>query len=185
MLKTLFCALLESPKNIAFDGEDNDEKILYVFRRSMITNIDWMIVTFFLLFTPTVASIIFSFASPETQNLIPTRLTFVLNFFWYLFTLGYAFQNFINWFFNVYIITNKRIFDLDFVGFLYKNISEAPLSNIEDVTSTVSGTLRIIFNYGTVNIQTAAEQREFDFTDVPRPSMVRDIISDIIADLNS
>lgn len=70
--------------------------------------------------------------------------------------------------------------DLDFVGLLHKNISETSLHNIEDVTSTVSGALRITFNYGSVFIQTAGETREFEFTDVANPSKVRDILSDIV-----
>jgi len=68
---------------------------------------------------------------------------------------------------------------MDFHGLLSKNISEAPLKNVEDVTSNVTGALRVIFNYGHVYIQTSAEKREFDFEDVANPSKVRDLVSDL------
>lgn len=183
MLKTLFCSCVKDPISMAFDGEDADEKILYVFRKSFITNLDWMFVAFLLLITPNGVNSIWAFATAGTHQYIPLKLALVLELFWYLFTFGYIFVNFINWFFNVYIISNKRIFDLDFVGFLYRNISEAPLTSIEDVTSNIKGTLRVVFNYGSVFIQTAAEKREFEFIDVAKPANVRDIISDIVANL--
>jgi membrane protein YdbS with pleckstrin-like domain len=180
MLATLFYSILKKPPHTHVAGEDPDEQILYVFRRSFITNFDWILVTILLLVTPLVASFIFAFASPETRAIVSPQLAFILTLFWYLFTFGFVFQNFINWFFNVYIITSKRVLDLDFIGLLYKNISEAPLTSVEDVTSTVRGTIRVIFNYGTVYVQTAAQQREFQFEDVADPSKVRDIVSDIV-----
>jgi len=70
---------------------------------------------------------------------------------------------------------------MDFHGILFRNISEATLANVEDVTHTVSGTLQVVFNYGDVIVQTAGEQREFDFESVPSPARVQDIISDLVA----
>lgn len=185
MFNTLFSSRLKQPDNIAFDGEDSDEHILYVFRRALLTNADWLFISILLVLTPLVAQTILAFASSETMSQVPTRFLFTVNAFWYLFTVGFVFQNFLNWFFNVYIITNKRIIDIDFIGLLYKNISEAPLSSVQDVTSNVSGTLQVIFNYGNVLIQTAAEKREFEFSDVANPSAVRDILSDIVTEIRS
>jgi hypothetical protein len=73
--------------------------------------------------------------------------------------------------------------DVDFHGILYKNISEAPLRNVEDVTSNISGALEVIFNYGSVFIQTSAEKREFEFENVKNPSKIRDIISDLVTEM--
>ncbi len=183
MFNILFGSSLERPKNTVFDGEDDDEHILYLFRRSFITNVDWIFFSMLLIMTPWVASLIFGLADDQTKSTIPYPVLLAVILFWYLFTAGYIFQNFLNWFFNVYIVTNKRIMDIDFVGLLYKNLSEAPLTSIEDVTSNVKGALRVTFNYGSVLIQTAAELREFEFTDVANPSRIRDIISDIVTNL--
>jgi membrane protein YdbS with pleckstrin-like domain len=184
MFKTLLSSSLKHPKNVNFEGEDNDEHITYVFRRSFITNFDWIVIAVLLLITPWIAGFLFVItANEETIALIPTDLVLIAQASWFLFTFGYIFQNFINWFFNLYIITSKRIIDVDFIGLLFKNISEAPLYTIQDVTSEVKGTTKVVFNYGTVHIQTAGERREFQFEDVHNPSYVRDIISDIIIDL--
>ncbi len=70
--------------------------------------------------------------------------------------------------------------DIDFRGLTYKNISEAPIKNIEDVTSNVSGFFGTTFNYGYVDIQTSAEKREFEFENVTNPAKIRDLISDLV-----
>ena len=179
MQNVLFGSILKNPESCTYDGEDNDEKILYIFRQSFITNLDWMFVAAVLLITPVVANSILVLSKSPIDQLLSPFFTFVLNVFWYLFTIGFILENFLLWFYNVYIITNKKIVDIDFVGLLYKNISEASILSIEDVTSKVSGATRVIFNYGSVYVQTAGEQREFEFIDVPNSAKVRDIISDI------
>jgi hypothetical protein len=89
------------------------------------------------------------------------------------------------WYFNVYIISDKKIVDIDFRGFLYKNISEAPIKNIEDVTSNVSGLFGTTFNFGYVDIQTSAEKREFEFENVSNPSKIRDLIADLVEEVKN
>lgn len=173
------------PTDICFAGEDTDEAILYIFKKSFFTNIDWLLGTIILLLIPALVSYIYSFAQPTEQALISLGFKLTLSGFWYLFVFGYIIYNFLNWFFNVYIITNKRIVDIDFNGLLYKNISEAPLQSVEDVTSNINTVIKTILNYGSVFIQTAAEKREFEFADVADPGKVRDLISDVITQLKS
>ncbi|MFA6981452.1 MAG: PH domain-containing protein [Patescibacteria group bacterium] len=176
---TLCGTFIKNPKNTRFDGEDDDEEILYIFRRSLITNLDWIGIAAIMLITPAIVRGVLAM-----NGLILSRgFIFTLSLFWYLTIAGFVFQNLMIWYYNVYIITNKKIVDVDFHGILFKNISEAPLKNIEDVTSNISGALEVIFNYGSVFIQTSAEKREFEFENIPNPSKVRDIISDMVTQL--
>lgn len=174
-------SFIRNPSDMGFDGEDQDENIILLLRRHLITNLDWVLISVFLFLIPNLTLLFFNFLGIRTPAFLSIRLISVLNIFWYLFTLGYIFENFLNWFFNIYIVTNKRIIDMDFYGLLHRSISEAPLSNIEDVTHNISGAAQIIFNYGDVIIQTAGEKREFDFTSVPNPNRVQDIISDLVS----
>jgi len=170
----LIKSMLENPIDIRYSGEDPDEKILYVFRQSFLVNIPWLFFSIVLCFAPFLIL-------PLVPNFINPGFKFSSTLFWYLIVFGYGLQNFLNWFFNVYIISNKKIVDVDFQGILYKKISEAPLKSIEDVTSTVKGIVGVVFNIGNVYIQTAAENREFEFDFLDNPSKVRDIISDLVA----
>ncbi|MBD3365845.1 hypothetical protein GF360_00710 [candidate division WWE3 bacterium] len=178
-MSIIFSSFIKEPKRTSFDGEDHDERIIYILRRSFITNLDWIAAATIMLLIPFALDLLYANASLQNLPSISGRLAFILNIFWYLITFGFIFQSFLNWFFNVYIITNKKIVDVDFHGILYKNISEASLKRVEDVTSNITGALRVIFNYGHVYIQTSAEKREFDFEDVANPAKIRDLIADL------
>ena len=183
MLSTLTKSFIEKPKEMCFEGEDKDEEILYVFRKALITNMRWVAFTALLLIVPVFFNTLLSDLSAASSNFINTRIVIILNAFWFLFTLGFAFERFINWFFTVHIITSKRVVDMDFDSILHRNISEAPLRNIEDITFTVAGALQTIFNYGTVSVQTAAEQREIEFVQISNPSKIQDILSDLVSEV--
>ena len=105
---------------------------------------------------------------------------FSLLFCWYLFSLGYGILSFLSWYFNIHLITNRRVVDLDYYGFLFYRLSEAPLYQIQDVTYQVGGVFSIIFNYGDLYVQTAAEKREFDFLRIPSPAKVHDLLTDLV-----
>ena len=173
-------ARIKDPRDTHYDGQDSGEEIAYVYRKSMITNLAWFFATIVLLVIPLYLFPYLAQLSFEGRKILPATYIFILNLFWYLFVFGFFLQNFVIWFFNIYVITNKKIIDMDFHGLLYKNISETPIRNLEDVTSNVSGTLGVIFNVGDVFIQTSAEHTEFEFESVDDPAKLRDIISDLI-----
>jgi hypothetical protein len=94
-------------------------------------------------------------------------------------SVAFTFEKFMTWYFDVYIITNRRVIDIDFINLLTKKFSEAELSKIQDVTSEVSGVSQTVFNYGNVLIQTAAEINEIHFTKIPHPDRVVKIIQEL------
>jgi uncharacterized membrane protein YdbT with pleckstrin-like domain len=96
--------------------------------------------------------------------------------------LAYVFESFISWFFNVYIVTDERIVDVDFLHLVYRQISYAKIDQIQDITSEMGGVVRTIFNYGDVLIQTAAEISEFTFEAVPVPDQVIKTLSSLQAE---
>ena len=65
---------------------------------------------------------------------IPTNFKFVFIMIWYLISMAYTLESFLTWFFNVYIVTDERIIDIDFYNLTYKEVSDANLDKIEDVT---------------------------------------------------
>jgi hypothetical protein len=181
MLKTLTSSVIEKPQNTNFEGEDGDEEILYIFRQANITNFGWAFSGIILLLAPIFFNSFIISVNKEFPGLLTPVLVFIINIFWYIFVFGYIFERFLHWFFNVYIITSKRVVDMDFDNLLHRNISEAPLRNIEDITYTVSGTLPTVFNYGNLSIQTAAEKREIEFANVYDPGKLQDILSDLVS----
>jgi len=113
-------------------------------------------------------------------NIFPERFITATVILWYLLTLGIGINSFLSWFYNLSIITDERIIDVDFVNLIYKNVSAAKIDKVEDVTVKTSGAIRNILDYGTVNIQTAAEKTEFEFTDVPHPQQIAKLINELM-----
>lgn len=173
----MFPSYIENPQNLTFEGQDSHEKILLLLRAHPITNLPWIFFAIFLFFVP--------FFVPEIAGLIgfdfsfvpePFRIAFlIIN---YLLILVIIFEGFLGWYFNVYIVTDKNIVDIDFHSILYKNIDIAPLRNVEDVSSSAGGILQSIFNYGNVFAQTAGAARNIDFLNIPKPHKVADFILD-------
>jgi len=92
--------------------------------------------------------------------------------FWYMITLAYALESFLSWYFDVYIITDERVIDIEFRNLLDKKFAEAKISMIQDVSSRVAGISQTMFNYGDVRVQTAAEIPELCFEKVSNPDKV-------------
>ena len=177
----IFETSIKNPEKIHYLGEDQNERIKYLFRRSTLTLIPSFI-TFFILtvipviIVPLARGNVTQFQSTEAQKLFN-----ILVMSWYLFCTVYLFHALVVWFYNVYLITNKKILDVDFRGLLYTNVSEATLDHIEDVTSEVKGLGNTLFDIGNVYIQTAGESPQFEFTQVKDPSSIRDIIADLVS----
>ena len=177
--KSSLAAYVEKPADVCFADQERGEEVLLMLRAHPITNIPWILILLFLLFAPLVLPQILEGTSLDPATL-PERTQLLLLFCWYLFSLGYGILSFLYWFFNINLITNQRVVDLDYYGFLFYRLSEAPLSQIQDVTYQVGGLFGIIFNYGDLYIQTAAEQREFDFLKIPNPAKVHDLLTDLV-----
>ena len=74
------------------------------------------------------------------------------------------------------MITNQRIIYVRQDGFFARDISEQRLDKVQDATSEIHGVMSTVFNYGTVQVQTAAELERFSFDQVPKPEKIRDLI---------
>lgn len=172
----MLSSYIEHPTNYRFEGQDSQEKILLLLRAHPITNLSWIILAILLSIAP--------FFIPKLVLLvnfdlfIPQSFKTVFLIINYLLVSVIVFEGFLHWYFNVYIVTDKNIIDVDFHSLLFKNIDVAPLRNIEDTSSAMGGILNSIFHYGHVFIQTAGTSRNIDFVSVPRPHHVADFILD-------
>lgn len=100
----------------------------------------------------------------------------------YLFVILYTFSSFIDYYLDVWIVTNQRIVNIEQRGLFDRVISEKDLSRMQDITSTVEGFWGTIFHYGNVQIQTAGEEQHFLFKNVPYPDEVARAISNLVSE---
>jgi membrane protein YdbS with pleckstrin-like domain len=162
------------PEDVEFETKENDEKIILLLRAHPITNIGWILIAILMFFVPGIARTLGVF------NSLPSGFGLVISLVWYLITTAYVLESFLGWYFNVYFVTNLRVIDVDFYNLIYKQVSDANIDKIQDVSYNMGGVIRTIFNFGNVFIQTAAKVEEFDFLAIPNPDKVAKIIEDMI-----
>lgn len=81
------------------------------------------------------------------------------------------------WYLDCYIITDRRVIDIDQQGIFRRTVAEMELRDIQEAVYEVHGPLEALFNFGTVKIKTAGSGI-IAMEKVPRPAEVKKIISD-------
>ncbi|MEK7550962.1 MAG: hypothetical protein AAB535_04255 [Patescibacteria group bacterium] len=161
------------PDGIKFVSKDSNERIVLFLRKHPITNIGWIIISILMFMAPMVLD------QFPILTFLPDNFQFIAILGWYLIAIAFTLESFLNWFFSVYIITDERVFDVDFVNLIYREISEANIDQIQDVTAAMGGVVRTIFNYGDIFLQTASETARIEFEAVPHPDQVAKILREL------
>lgn len=175
----MFPAYVERPKKCRFEGQDPDEKVLLLLRAHPITNLSWMLLAVLVFFIPFIAPMIVKYIG---FGLVPLPESYIIVFVVinYLLVLIIVFEGFLGWYFNATIITDEKVIDMDFSQILFKAVDLAPLNKIEETDSVTGGILGTFFNYGNVKVQTAGATVAIEMHNIPRPSLVADLILDLI-----
>jgi len=171
--KNSFSSTLVKPKVLKFAEQNDSEKIFLAVRPHWITNLSWIFVAFIMLFVP------FFFKYLTFLDFFPSQYRLAITLFWYLITFISAFERFLSWYFDVFLITDERVVDIDCNNLLNKHFAEADLSMIQDVSSSVRGVFGTFFNYGNVLIQTASETNQITFDNVPNPEKIIKLLKEL------
>ncbi len=172
----LFSAFIHNPLNVHIENQETDEVILVLFRRHFSTNLTWVIISALLLLIPpfiTALSQQFTILFP-----FPSFYVLVLLLFYYQIVFGYAFLNFFSWFYNIGIVTNLRIIEVEAPNVLSQNVASAYLRDIVDVKYSQNGFFQSLYNFGNIRAQTEGQKEVFEFFLVPQPALLTDIILD-------
>ena len=162
-----------APPNVRFETQEDEEDVILMLRQHPIVNVGWVLLAILLLLAPMVGGLL-------PFDVLPVRFQVMTVIGWYLLVTAFVLQKFLDWYFNVYIVTDERMVDIDFYGLGYRDLTVAKLKSIEDINFTQAGGMAAIFNYGDVYVQTAGERREFDFVRVPEPGKVVDIMYQLL-----
>lgn len=172
--KNPLSAFVAIPKDVKFETQEQEEKIILLLRKHWITNVNWILIAMLMILAPLILKVVPLIA------FMPARFQFIIIVSWYLVILAVLFEKFLSWFFNVYIVTDERIIDVDFISLNYRRISDAQIDKIQDVTYRTGGLFKSFFNYGDVYIQTAGPSPEIEFEFVPKPDKVVRILNQLI-----
>lgn len=167
------------PYNVSFATQNIGEDIFILLRRHWITNIDWALAAAFYMVIPFIIQLLLSLVNVNIVTTLGVKLLTLILVFYYSVVFSYVVKNFVEWYFNLYIVTDERVLELDFLPFSSQKVSETGLASVENVQETQIGFLPTVFNFGEVKVFTAAEQNVIIFEKVPNPTLVRDRIMDL------
>lgn len=159
---------------INFDTHEEGEKIYLLLRSHPFTQIGWILSSIFFFILLFVLNLFL-------QSFLNLKQVLIINLFFIVFILSYIWFNVLNWYFNVGIVTSKRVIDIDFYAVLYKEITVAQLGKIEDITVKSGGYFKSLFDYGSIFIQTAGTEANVEFIDVPYPSDAVQLINKLLS----
>lgn len=162
------------PENLTFLGKEQDENVVLIIRTHWVLYLPYIFASIAILCLP----LLLTLAIPQLSENISLCVSFWIISL--LISFSILVYSFVRWFYNVNIITDQRVIDLDFTSALSHTSSEARLERIEDVTHKQIGILSSIFDIGTVYIQTAGAKAEIEFNNIPRPGEVQDILYDLL-----
>src|ERR1035437_2443340 len=111
ILKLMFPAYVDHPLNCTFEGQDANEEILLLLRAHPITNVSWIFFAIIVFIIPFFIRRILPFTGFDI-NLIPSTFQLIYLIINYLLVLTIVFEGFLNWYFNVTLITDNKIVDV-------------------------------------------------------------------------
>ena len=142
-----------------FRGKRSDENVFLVIRRH-----PWLlmpIVWFWLIMAGVVlASLYFFGASQVTTYAI--FIVLILGF-------GYTFYIWFMWNNGIYVVSDQRVIRIEQLGIFNREISEAEVDRIQEISTEINGPIRTMMNFGDVKLQTASKEGKVLLKDVASP----------------
>jgi hypothetical protein len=162
-----------------FPGQLPGEKVIFFTRRHPVSFLGMILFALAMIVLPAIVYIVV--ASGDLIQLVDWqfKILIVLAGAYILFVIGFLLVAWIIYYFDVVIVTNVRIVDITQESLFARKISEANLTDVEDVNAEVRGVLNTLFHFGTVHVQTAGTAENFQFDFLPNPYQVSKLISDL------
>lgn len=140
-----------------------------------------LITIFFLFLIPPIIYLVWTFTSGQitpSEETVAFINNFILlaAFLYYTLLWLYFCLIFIDYYLDVWVVTNMRILDVEQKGLFNREVSECYISKIQDITVQTKGVMATFLKYGDLHIQTAAEKREFVFEEISEPEKVKNVI---------
>jgi len=158
--------------NVKFETQGDNEEVILVLRAHPITLVPWIL-------NSIIISILLIALNLVLPSVLSVRQIIFFNFLIITTIFAYIWFNILFFIFNVGIVTNERIVDVNFSSVLFKEISTADLNKVEDITAESGGFLASIINYGNLFIQTAGTNLNIKFQNIPNPALAEKIINEL------
>lgn len=181
MAFSLFPALFEHPAKVQFAQQEADETVELLLRQHWVTQVFWVVTVLLAFFLPVVLPYLSPLLALSQLPPIPLDVAAALLVIWYMLVIAYGLEKFLHWYFNIYIVTDKHLVDINLHNLMNRDVVEVQVEDVQSSSYKMLGVLSSLFNFGDVVIETAAQRQNIQFHQVPRPAFVADKISDLRA----
>lgn len=164
--------------DIDFPGRQPEEKIVIVLHRHWFVFVRHVVVLVLLAGAPLVVWLIWTHITDFvlSDGSLSQTLIIMGGALYYLFLWILIFGYWLDYYLDVFIITDKRVVDIEQAGLFGRTVAEERLYRIQDVTSDAQGILATALRYGNVYVQTAGKTERFIFEQVAHPEKVAQTI---------
>ncbi|HBB37882.1 MAG: hypothetical protein UV82_C0010G0027 [Candidatus Magasanikbacteria bacterium GW2011_GWD2_43_18] len=151
------------------------EHVVHEIRRHPITFVPIAFLFLVLLLVPIVLYLVLLnlfpavLAGPRTY---PLLVLLASSYYLTMYLLFYV--RFIDYYLDIWIVTNDRIIDIEQHNLFSRSITELDLFRIQDVTVEMHGLFATVFNYGDVSVKTASSNSHIVFYAVGYPNKIRE-----------
>ncbi len=156
------------------------EKIEYLLRRHPVTFVPQILLFILLMAVPFVVYFLINNLYPTVLDPMTSEILFPLAVLiasiYYLGLYLFFYSQFIEFYLDMWIVTNDRIVDVEQNGLFSRTISELDLYRVQDVTVDMNGFFPSIFKYGHVRVKTASQNLGIVFHNVPNPNEIREAL---------
>ncbi len=162
-------------------NRQKDEKLILFLRRSPFVLFSRWLLYLLLGLIPIGVYFFLIYLQPNllTNNIIYIFL-FLLGSIYYLYLVLFIFSAFIDYYLDVWIVTDQRIINIEQKGLFNREIAEQGLDRIQDVSAIQKGVLQTFFSFGDIHVQTAGEIQRFIFQQISHPFDVVKTINSVI-----
>lgn len=98
---------------------------------------------------------------------------------WSLLTLMLFFNALTDYYLDVWIITNRRIVAIDQQGLFHRIIGSFRIERLQDVNVKIEGIIATALDFGTLEVETAGHDHDFQIKGIPEPREVKSLILNI------
>ncbi len=162
-----------------FAGQKNGERILLVVRRHWFNILSQFFTVFLMIGILAGSYFYLPLFFPSLQEQLPASLFVFMESLFAMLIWIILFLVWIDYYFDVWIITNYRVVNIEQKGLFNREVSELELEKIQDITTEVIGIIPTFLNYGDVFMQTAGETERFCFRNVPDPYDIKDLVMNL------
>ena len=161
---------------------DSSEKIMRIVRKHWFVLLSDFFVLLFFIAIPVVLLFLLQIIPIDSMLNFSGNATYAKAFFlfaWLLLVWMFGWNMWTDYYLDVLIVTNNRIFDITQEGLFKRTSSSFRIDKIQNVTVDQKGIIETLFDFGTIKLETAGEREDFVASYITNPYEIKKFVNEM------